>query len=170
MTEKSFGITEINLIGDSVTPTIESPNNLDIKAINVAISTDLSVGHDISTKNISGIGVSFGFERIYLVMDQLGLFPANLISSIKVLFVNFGDSAAEVAYSYLIKLRDKKISCELYPIEAKLNKQLAYANSKGIKKVVLIGSNEIKEKVFELKDMDSGSQTKYPLSKLTDLF
>ena len=121
-------------------------------------------------KNISGIGVSFGFERIYLVMDQLGLFPANLISSIKVLFVNFGDSAAEVAYSYLIKLRDKKISCELYPIEAKLNKQLAYANSKGIKKVVLIGSNEIKEKVFELKDMDSGSQTKYPLSKLTDLF
>ena len=59
-------------------------------------------------KNISGVGVSFGFERIYLVMDQLGLFPANLISSIKVLFVNFGDSAAEVAYSYLIKLRDKK--------------------------------------------------------------
>ena len=59
MTEKSFGITEINLIGDSVTPTIESPNNLDIKAINVAISTDLSVGHEISTKNISGIGASF---------------------------------------------------------------------------------------------------------------
>ena len=121
-------------------------------------------------KNISGIGVSFGFERIYLVMDQLGLFPANLISSIKVLFVNFGDSAAEVAYSYLIKLRDKKISCELFRIEAKVNKQLAYANSKGIKKVILMGSNEIKEKVFELKDMDSGNQTKYPLSKLTDLF
>jgi len=106
-------------------------------------------------KNISGIGVSFGFERIYLVMEQLGLFPDNLLSSTKVLFVNFGNSSAEVAYSYLIKLRDKKISCELYPNEAKLNKQLAYANSKGIKKVILMGSNEIKEKVFELKDMES---------------
>ena len=103
-------------------------------------------------------------------MEQLGLFPDNLLSSTKVLFVNFGNSSAEVAYSYLIKLRDKKISCELYPNEAKLNKQLAYANSKGIKKVILMGSNEIKEKVFELKDMESGNQTKYPLSKLTDLF
>ena len=121
-------------------------------------------------KDISGVGVSFGFERIYLVMDQLDLFPTNLISSIKVLFINFGNSAAEVAYSYLIKLRDKKISCELYPIEAKLNKQLSYANSKGIKKVILMGSNEIRDKVFELKDMESGKQTRYPLSKLTDLF
>lgn len=121
-------------------------------------------------KNISGVGVSFGFERIYLVMDQLSLFPTNLITSIKVLFVNFGNSAAKIAYGYLIKLRDKKISCELYPIEAKLSKQLAYANSKGIKKIVLMGSNEIKEKVFELKDMETGKQTTYPLSKLTDLF
>ncbi|GIS21954.1 MAG: hypothetical protein CM15mP122_4600 [Bacteroidota bacterium] len=80
------------------------------------------------------------------------------------MFVNFGDSAAEVAYSYLIKLREKKISCELYPIEAKLNKQLSLCKLKGYKSC-LNGSNEIKEKVFELKDMDSGSQTKYPFVK-----
>ena len=121
-------------------------------------------------KNISGVGVSFGFERIYLVMEQLGLFPDNLLSSTKVLFVNFGNSSAEVAYSYLTKLRNKKISCELYPNEAKLNKQLAYANSRGIKKVILMGSNEIKEKVFELKDMESGKQTTHPLTQLTDFF
>ena len=91
-------------------------------------------------KDTSGIGISFGFERIYLVLEELGLFPEILGKSTQVLFANFGDEAASVAYSYIKKLRDLNIPCELYPTETKLKKQLTYANDKKIAQVVLIGS------------------------------
>jgi len=117
-------------------------------------------------KNMSGIGVSFGFERIYLVMDALGLFPQALQPQTKVLFTNFGADAAEQAYRFLSQLRKQDISCELYPTEAKLKKQLAYANSKNINKVVLMGSEELKQNNFVLKDMTSGTQETYPVEEL----
>ena len=147
----------------------DSPKNINIGSIGGGGRYD-DLTSVFGMDEMSGVGVSFGFERIFLVMDQLGLFPDNLSYSTKVLFINFGDSAAEIAYSYMMKLRDKNISSELYPTAAKLNKQLAYANSKGIKSVILMGSNEIRKKVFELKDMDSGKQTTYSLSKLINLF
>ena len=121
-------------------------------------------------KNMSGIGISFGFERIYLVMNELGIFPETLISQTQVLFTNFGEKAAKVAYSYLTQLRNKNITCELYPSEARLKKQLNYANSKGIQKVILIGSEELKKNSFILKNMSSGEQTSHGLPDLINLF
>ena len=117
-------------------------------------------------KNMSGIGISFGFERIYLVMEALELFPDTLLKHPKILFANFGTSATAMAYTYLSQLRANNISCELYPTEAKLKKQLGYANAKKIQKVVLLGSEELAKKSFILKDMERGTQEIHPLSEL----
>ena len=119
--------------------------------------------------NMSGIGISFGFERIYLVMEELHLFPEELLPGTEVLFANFGSLAASTAYSYVSKLRKLNCSSELYPSESKLKKQLGYANQKGIQKVVLIGEEEIKQKTFILKDMKLGNQTTHPLADLISI-
>jgi len=121
-------------------------------------------------KNMSGIGVSFGFERIYLVMEALDLFPKALLKKTKVLFVNFGKGSVELAYSCVSQLRNKNIPSELYPSEAKLKKQLGYANQKEINNVVMIGPDEVAAKNFVLKDMESGTQTTYPLTDLINIF
>ena len=120
-------------------------------------------------KDVSGVGISFGFERIYIVMEKLGLFPDTILEQTQVLFANFGGKATEIAYSYITQLRNKNVSSELYPKNVKLKKQLGYANSKGIKKVVLIGSEELENQVFVLKIMDSGEQITYPLKNLITL-
>lgn len=119
--------------------------------------------------NMSGIGVSFGFERIYLVMEELQLFPEGLVPTTQVLFANFGLEAAVIAYSSVAQLRQHNIVSELYPTEAKLKKQLGYANQKGIQKVVLIGEEEVIQKTFILKDMKEGTQTSHPLSDLISI-
>lgn len=119
--------------------------------------------------NMSGIGVSFGFERIYLVMEELQLFPEELVPTTHVLFANFGLEAAVIAYSSVAQLRQHNIVSELYPTEAKLKKQLGYANQKGIQKVVLIGEEEVIQKTFILKDMKEGTQTSHPLSDLISI-
>ena len=120
-------------------------------------------------KNMSGIGISFGFERIYLVMEALDLFPKTLLESPQVLFANFGGVAVQASYSHLHKLRNQNISCELYPTEAKLKKQLGYANAKKINKVVLIGSEELDQKSFVLKNMETGEQSSHPLSEMVNI-
>ncbi len=119
--------------------------------------------------NMSGIGVSFGFERIYLVMEELQLFPEELVPTTQVLFANFGLEAAVIAYSSVAQLRQHNIVSELYPTEAKLKKQLGYANQKGIQRVVLIGEEEVIQKTFILKDMKEGTQTSHPLSDLISI-
>jgi histidyl-tRNA synthetase len=121
-------------------------------------------------KNMSGIGVSFGFERIFLVMEALNLFPKELLITTEVLFANFGLEAATIAYSCVSMLRKQNVSCELYPTEAKLKKQLGYANQKNIQKVVLIGEEEVSQQTFILKDMESGKQSSHPIKKLTTIF
>lgn len=120
-------------------------------------------------KDMSGIGISFGFERIYLVMETLDLFPKTLLKRPQVLFANFGGAAVQSAYAFLHKLRNQNISCELYPTEAKLKKQLSYANTKQIQKVILIGPEELAEKIFVLKDMETGTQSTHPLTDLVPL-
>ncbi len=120
-------------------------------------------------KDMSGIGISFGFERIYLVMEALELFPKTLLQHPKVLFANFGGAAVQSAYAYLHKLRSQNIACELYPTEAKLKKQLGYANTKQIQKVILIGPEELAEKTFILKDMETGEQSSHPLTEMLPL-
>jgi histidyl-tRNA synthetase len=120
-------------------------------------------------KNMSGIGISFGFERIYLVMEALELFPESLNSTADILFTNFGDAPVSVAYKFVNELRKHGIECELYPSEVKLKKQLAYANAKKMTKVVLIGSQELENKQFVLKNMDSGKQSAHSLSDLVKI-
>lgn len=120
-------------------------------------------------KDMSGIGISFGFERIYLVMEALDLFPKTLLKRPQVLFANFGGTAVQSAYAFLHKLRNQNISCELYPTEAKLKKQLGYANTKQIQKVILIGPEELAEKIFVLKDMETGTQSTHPLTDMVPL-
>ena len=120
-------------------------------------------------KDMSGIGISFGFERIYLVMEALDLFPKTLLKRPQVLFANFGGPAVQSAYAFLHKLRNQNISCELYPTEAKLKKQLGYANTKQIQKVILIGPEELAEKIFVLKDMETGTQSTHPLTDMVPL-
>ena len=115
---------------------------------------------------MSGIGISFGFERIYLVMEELHLFPEELLPTSQVMFVNFGSNAASMAYASVAKLRQQNVVSEIYPTEAKLKKQLGYANQKGIRKVVLIGEEEVKANTFVLKDMKLGTQTSHSLSDL----
>ena len=117
-------------------------------------------------KDMSGIGISFGFERIYLVLEALGGFPETLNSSVKVLIANFGEAPSGVAYECLYRLRKQAISCELYPTDAKLKKQLAYANHKKIPQVLLIGSSELAQNQFVVKNMETGEQNSYPLENL----
>jgi len=120
-------------------------------------------------KNMSGIGISFGFERIYIVLEELGLFPKTLHHTSSVLFANFGDFAAKKAFQLLSELRRNGISGEMYPTAAKLKKQLSYADSKQIAKVILIGSEELEQNQFVVKDMVSGEQTTHPIASLIQL-
>jgi histidyl-tRNA synthetase len=148
---------------------VKAPDDVKIGSIGGGGRYD-DLTSNFGLKNMSGIGISFGFERIYLVMNELGIFPETLTSQTQVLFANFGEKAAQVAYYYLNQLRNKNITGELYPTEAKLKKQLNYANSKGIQKVILIGSEELEGNSFILKNMLSGDQTSHGLPDLINLF
>ena len=117
-------------------------------------------------KNISGIGISFGFERIYYVMESLKLFPENIKKNTKVLFLNFGNELISNIHHEINKLRKNNISCELYPSKDKLKKQLSYANKKGILFVVIIGPEEFKEKKFIIRNMISGDQLIFSIKDL----
>ena len=109
-------------------------------------------------KGISGIGISFGLDRIYLVMEELGLFADNKTPKIEYLFANYGDEEATEAMKVIQKLRAKGISAELYPENAKLKKQFTYAEKKGIPEIVFYGGDEIKNQQVTVKNLDSGEQ------------
>lgn len=109
-------------------------------------------------KDMSGVGISFGADRIYDVLDQLELFPPTVDSRLDVLFINFGDEEADFCLSEVKKLRSSQISAEVYPKSAKMSKQMKYANDRGVKYVALVGKNEIEQGVLRIKDMDSGKQ------------
>ena len=108
--------------------------------------------------NMPGVGISFGFDRICLVMDTLNLYPDIQKSNTRVLFANFGNTEALYAYSLLNILRNEGIKSEIYPSNDKLKKQMQYADRKGVEFVVLIGDNEIKENMLTVKNMFDGSQ------------
>lgn len=109
-------------------------------------------------KGLTGAGISFGADRIYDVMEELNLFPASLEHSTKLLFTNFDKAAEKYTLPLLQQLRDAGISSEIYPAQAKLQKQLKYANEKQIPFVALVGSEEIISGKLTLKDMASGEQ------------
>lgn len=109
-------------------------------------------------KNMSGVGISFGLDRIYMVLEELGLFPENVTQSSKVLFTNFGEDEALYAFKAMAMLRKKGIHAEFYPDTAKLGKQFQYAEKKGIPYVVIAGEKEMKNRTYNLKKLDSGEQ------------
>ena len=116
--------------------------------------------------NVSGVGISFGIDRIFLVMDELDLFPENIDISSQVLFLNFGEEEASFCLSLLKQLRDNNINSELYPTADKIKKQMNYANNKGVQFVVMVGEDEIKSGQLTIKDMRSGDQSKMKVSEL----
>ena len=109
-------------------------------------------------KNIPGIGISFGLDRIYLVMEELGLFPQSIENSVKYLFANYGERESLEALKVIFQLRKNGISAELYPESAKLKKQFTYAEKKGIPNLVFFGEQEISEKKITIKNLESGEQ------------
>ena len=116
---------------------------------------------DLVQKNnpkLSGFGISFGFDRIFLILEELDLFPNLLDSSKSFLFLNFGTDKISNFINSVNQLRKDGIVCEIYPVDVKIKKQLDYANKKGIDFVVIIGDDELKKDIFKVKDMSKGEE------------
>ena len=107
---------------------------------------------------VSGVGISFGADRIYDVLNQLDLYPENAVSGTKILFLNFGAQESAFCISVIAKLRAKGVSAEIYPDAVKMKKQMSYANALNIPYVAIVGSDELVSGKITLKDMVSGSQ------------
>jgi len=127
---------------------------------------DLTAGFGL--KDTSGVGISFGFDRIYLVLEELDLFPASAQNGTQVLFANFGKEYALLCNQMVKTLRDHQIRSEFYPDAAKMKKQFSYANAKTIPLLIVIGPDELASNSFVLKDMDSGSQTNHALDQFLE--
>ncbi|MGA3012426.1 MAG: histidine--tRNA ligase [Bacteroidales bacterium] len=110
-------------------------------------------------EGISGVGISFGADRIYDLMNELNLFPDMMEATTKVLFVNFGAAEEKYCLPLLSELREIGIPAEIFPESAKMKKQLDYANRKNIAYVILVGENELKENKLTLKNMRTGEQS-----------
>jgi len=121
-------------------------------------------------KDISGVGVSFGADRIYDVMEQLNVFPDETAKSSDVLFVNFGEKEEAICLKLAKELRQNGISCEVYPEKAKLDKQFKYANNKNISFVAIIGENEITNSTVTIKNMENGTQETIRFSEIARYF
>ena len=140
---------------------------IEVKALDVKIGSICGGGrYDDLTgifglPGVSGVGVSFGAERIYDVLDELKLFPDNLASAIRIMFVNFGDQSINASMKHLGDLRKKGVTSILYPDEAKLKKQFTYADALNIPYVAIIGEEEIKNGVINIKNMKTGEQIVY---------
>ncbi len=117
-------------------------------------------------KNTSGVGISFGLDRIYLVLEELGLFDSNTVPKPKVVFINFGEQEAIYSMKAIMALRNKGIPSELYPDAAKMKKQMTYVNKRSIAYAVLVGSKEMEEGVYTLKNMEDGTQESLSMEAL----
>ncbi|GGX26463.1 histidine--tRNA ligase [Aquimarina muelleri] len=121
-------------------------------------------------KDVSGVGISFGLDRIYLVIEELGLFPDAVIPATKVLFINFGNKEALYSLKVVDLLRKEGVTAEIYPDDAKMKKQMNYANKRNIPFVVLVGTSEMENNTFTVKDMVSGDQKEVDFVGLRKLF
>lgn len=119
-------------------------------------------------KGVSGVGVSFGAERIYDVMTELSLFPASTADDLQVLLIAFDQAAHEYAFACAGQLRAHGINCELYPEPLKLRKQMEYANKRGVPYTILIGETEMASGLLTLKDMASGTQVSLSLADIAE--
>ncbi|MDH3004138.1 MAG: ATP phosphoribosyltransferase regulatory subunit, partial [Flavobacteriia bacterium] len=117
--------------------------------------------HIFGLKNISGVGISFGLDRICILMQELKLFKNIIKYYPKILFINFGNNEAIYAYKLIKILRSKNISAELYPKPIKIIKQLKYANKKSIPFIISIGKKEIERNKISIKNMILGKENEY---------
>ena len=118
--------------------------------------------------NIPGVGISFGVDRIYDVLEELNLFPADVQVSTKALFFNMGEAESRFAFGVMQQLRSNNIACELYHESAKVNKQFTYAEKKNIPFVIIIGSKEMEEKKGAVKNLVTGNQEVVAIEMLAD--
>lgn len=138
---------------------------LEVKALDAQIGSITGGGrYDNLTgifglPNVSGVGMSFGADRIYDVMTQLDLFPTTSIQATQVMFVNFGDKEADVCMQHAALFRSKGIRTEVYPESAKMKKQMSYADAHHIPYVALVGESEMEAGKIALKNMITGEQT-----------
>lgn len=117
-------------------------------------------------KNIPGIGISFGLDRIYLALEELNLFPEDIMDdNIEYLFANYGDEEALVAQRIIAELRKKGISAELYPEAGKMKKFFTYSEKRGVKNLVFVGDKEIQNNTVTIKNQQTGEQRELPLSE-----
>jgi len=136
----------------------------EVKALDVQIGSITGGGrYDNLTgvfgmPGVSGVGISFGADRIFDVLNQLELYPKEAVNGTQLMFVNFGENEAAYCLPLLTKVREANIRAELYPDSAKMKKQMGYANDKKIPFVAIVGENEMNEGKVMLKNMESGEQ------------
>mgnify|MGYP005635919809 FL=1 len=143
---------------------VSSPDEFDIGSIGGGGRYD-----DLVQKNnprLSGFGISFGFDRICLILDELNLFPSELESSKSFMFLNFNLEKIDNLLVYIDQLRENDIRCEFYPTDTKIKKQMEYANQRGIDFVVIVGEEELNKNIFKLKDMSSGKESSFNLNDI----
>lgn len=149
---------------------------IEVKALDVEIGSITGGGrYDNLTgvfgmEGLSGVGISFGADRIYDVLNTLNLYPEEVERGVQVMFTNFGGEEAREAMGCVWRLRDAGIPAMVYPDNAKMKKQMQYANAKNVPYVAIIGSEELKEGVATVKNMADGSQRKVELEKITEIF
>ncbi len=147
---------------------------IEVKAKDVAIGSITGGGrYDNLTgvfgmPGLSGVGISFGADRIYDVLNQLDLYPAEISAAVKVLFINFGEAEARMAEKTIASLRRAGISAQLYPDAAKMKKQMNYANAEGVAYVAIIGEDELASGTVTLKDMSTGEQQRLTPAELVE--
>ena len=121
-------------------------------------------------KDVSGVGISFGADRIFDVMNAEDLFPKEVTTTTRVLFVNFGEAEVDYCLPVVEKLRKAGVAAEIFPQSTKMKKQMSYANNKGIPYVALVGEDEMNNNVITLKDMESGEQSRLSPDELVSRF
>lgn len=119
-------------------------------------------------KDLTGVGISFGADRIFDVLEELGLFPSTTVQSTQVLITNFDEKSKQFALPVLFALRNAGISAELYPESSKLKKQMTYADAKKIPFVAFIGETEMENNQISLKNMETGEQNLIEISNLIE--
>ncbi|MGH2665848.1 histidine--tRNA ligase [Flavobacterium sp.] len=117
-------------------------------------------------KNMSGVGISFGLDRIYLVVEELNLFPETVTSTTKAIFLNFGENETKYAMKAITELRKSGIKVEMYPDNVKIGKQFQYADKRGIPFAVIVGGDEMQHNEYALKNLVSGEQKKLSFEAL----
>lgn len=148
---------------------ISAPENVKIGSIGGGGRYDDLTGI-FGLKNMSGVGISFGLDRIYLVLEELNLFPETVADSTQILFINFGFEESKYAMKAIMKLRQKEIKAELYPDDTKFKKQMQYADKRGIKYAVIAGESEIEKQAFNLKNLETGDQELVDLETILSKF